>query len=168
MTNPNSLPAKTIPTPMDRDQLLDLMVPVTERCGQQKALENAALVAFELEKIGPRMIFGWHIMDQTDDGKAIKQGWADDWVAILGDFPVSEVKRAIGDCIAASPKQAPSEHAVKAAINVHRAKAVARTPKRIPQQSPTSTVTEADKAHRAKVAAEMMKRFNTDASKVGD
>ena len=147
---------------MDRDQLLELMVPVADRSGPQKALENAALVAFELEKIGPRMIFGWHMMDQTDDGRAIKQGWADDWVAVLGDFPVSEVKRAIGDCIAANPKQAPSEHAIKVVINSYRAKAVARTPKPIPQQEPTADITEEDRAHRAKVSAEMMARFASD------
>lgn len=122
-------------------------------------MENVALVAFELEKIGPRMIFGWAMMDQTDDGRAIKQGWADDWVAVLGEFPVAEVRRAIGDCIEAKATQAPSEHAVKAAINVRRKKAVARTPKPIPQQPPTSDVTPEDKAHRAKVAAEVMGKY---------
>ena len=149
----NNLPEKTLPTPMDRDQLLDLMVPVVERCGPQKAMENVALVAFELEKIGPRMIFGWAMMDQTDDGKAIKQGWADDWVAVLGEFPVAEVRRAIGDCIEAKATQAPSEHAVKAAINVRRKKAVARTPKPIPQQAPTSEEARDYKAESARVMA---------------
>ncbi|QDP65819.1 MAG: hypothetical protein Unbinned7865contig1001_18 [Prokaryotic dsDNA virus sp.] len=133
------------------------MKPVADRLGQQKALENAALVAFELEKIGPRMIFGWAMMDQTDDGKAIKQGWADDWVDVLGEFPIAEVKRAIGDCIAANPKQAPNEHAVKAAINAHRAKAIQKAPKPTPQPELVSTDTsEEARAERAERAARIM------------
>lgn len=124
-----------------KEDLAQLMAPVSERCDPQKVLENAALVAFELEKIGARMIFGWAMMDQTEDGKALKQGMSQDWVDVLGDFPVAEVKRAIGDCLTSNPKQAPHEHAVKAAINARRGKAMASAP-RISKPTPEPQKTE--------------------------
>lgn len=144
-----------------KEELSRLMAPVSARCEPQKVLENAALVAFELEKIGARMIFGWAMMEQTEDGKALKQGMSQDWVDTLGDFPIAEVKRAIGDCLTDAPKQAPHEHAVKAAINARRGKAMATAP-RISKQSepePSAPISDEEREKRKAFAESVLSGY---------
>lgn len=149
-----NLPAKPA---MGRDQLLGLMKPLNERCDQQQEAQNAALVAFELDAVSEKVSrFGWRDMDPR-----MKDRLTDDWVDVLRVFPIAEVKRGIGDCLDARPRDCPTEQAVKAAIMKRRGKAVDRTPKLIPQQAPASEVSEADKAHRAQVAAEVMGKYRS-------
>ena len=142
---------------MGRDQLLSLMKPVNEQCSQQQEAQNAALVSFELNIVSLKVgRFGWEQMDP-----AFKSRLSDDWTDVLRPFPIAEVRRGIGDCLDAFPRACPTEQAVRAAIMKRRSDAVARTPKRIPQQAPPSEVSEADKARRAKVAAEVMSKYRS-------
>ena len=143
---------------MDRVALLSLMKPVSERCDQQQEAQNAALVAFELNIVSLKVgRFGWEQMDP-----AFKDRLSDDWVDVLRPFPIAEVKRGIGDCLDARPRDCPTEQAVKAAIMKRRGLAVNKTPKPIPQQEAPSAVNDDDKAHRAAVSAEMMARFKSE------
>ena len=137
---------------MDRVALLSLMKPVSERCDQQQEAQNAALISFELNIVSLKVgRFGWEQMDP-----AFKDRLSDDWVDVLRVFPIAEVKRGIGDCLEAFPRVCPTEQAVKAAIMKRRAKAVAKTPKAIPQQAPTADITDEDRAERKEAAARIM------------
>ena len=137
---------------MDRVALLSLMKPVNERCDPQQEAQNAALVAFELNIVSLKVgRFGWEQMDP-----AFKDRLSDDWVDVLRVFPIAEVKRGIGDCLEAFPRVCPTEQAVKAAIMKRRAKAVAKTPKAIPQPEPTADITDAERAERKDAAARIM------------
>ena len=134
---------------MGIEQLLDLMKPVSERCDPPQEAQNAALVAFELDAVSEKVSrFGWRDMDPR-----MKDRLTDDWVDVLRAFPIAEVKRGIGDCLDARPRDCPTEQAVKAAIMKRRGKAVDRTPKRIPQQAPTSEEARDYKAESARVMA---------------
>ena len=140
---------------MGIEQLLDLMKPVSERCDPPQEAQNAALVAFELDAVSEKVSrFGWRDMDPR-----MKDRLTDDWVDVLRAFPIAEVKRGIGDCLDARPRDCPTEQAVKAAIMKRRGKAVDRTPKPSPQQAPASKVSADDKADRkaesAKIRADL-------------
>lgn len=145
---------------MGRDQMLSLMKPVKEQFSPQEEAQNAALVSFELNIVSLKVSrFGWEQMD-----KGFKQRLSDDWTDVLRHFPIAEVRRGIGDCLTANERTCPTEQAVRAAIMARRAKAIARTPKPIPQQEPPSEVSAKDKERRAAVSAEMMARFKSDRS----
>lgn len=86
-----------------KEDLAALMKPVSARCDQQKELENAALVAFELDQLSVKLgRWGWVSKPGTPEREKIitermKQRFSDDWTEALREYPVFEVRRAIGD-----------------------------------------------------------------------
>ena len=106
------------------------MKPVSERLGLEQAAQNRTLLAFELDVVSQKVQrFGW-----GDMAKAMKDRLTEDWVSVLGEFPLAEVKRAIGDCLEADPKKCPTEQAVKVAIQKRRAAAMQRVSKPEPPE----------------------------------
>ena len=86
-------------------------------------------MAFELDVVSQKVQrFGW-----GDMAKAMKDRLTEDWVSVLGEFPLAEVKRAIGDCLEVDPK-CPTEQAVKVAIQKRRAAAMQRASKPEPPE----------------------------------
>ena len=87
-------------------------------------------MAFELDVVSQKVQrFGW-----GDMAKAMKDRLTEDWVSVLGEFPLAEVKRAIGDCLESDPKKCPTEQAVKVAIQKRRAAAMQRVSKTEPPE----------------------------------
>lgn len=122
---------------------------MSERCDPQQEAQNAALVAFELDAVSEKVSrFGWRDMDPR-----MKDRLTDDWVDVLRAFPIAEVRRGIGDCLDARPRDCPTEQAVKAAIMKRRGKAVDKTPKPIPQKPPSEEETRDYKAESDRVMA---------------
>ena len=114
---------------------------------------------------------------EKDTPQGVRNMEAEDWAVELGNHPQWAVERAVrwwkseanpdrrkrpleGDISARCKRET---DAVRAATRVLGSPVAP-----IPQQSPTSEVSDEDKAHRAAVSAEMMGVFNADTSNVGD
>lgn len=138
-----------------REQLLDLMKPVKERFGSQQEEQNAALVAFELNIVSLKVgRFGWEQMDA-----GFKDRLTADWVSVLEDFPINEVRRGIGDCLEEFPRTCPTEHAVKAAIMARRSKAIRSAPKPPQPEPPRQELTDEERAQRKAFAEKVLNGF---------
>ena len=163
-----NLPAQRA-KPQTKEELTALMRPVSELSEPQEEAQNAALISTELDFLAYKLNrWGWEDKDRA----AYRERATQDWVQKLRGYPVGEVKRAIGDYLdwradrVAKGKKInpdfPTESDIANRVQTRRKQAFHRLPKPIPQQSPTSEVSAEDKAHRAKVAAEMMARFKSD------
>ncbi len=112
---------------------------MSERFDPHHEAQNAALVAFELEVVSAKVDrFGW-----KDLSSEMKQRLSDDWTSVLRSYPISEVKRGIGDCLDDNPRRCPNEHDVKSKIMKRRQSAMQRLPRQeqvsVPHSSPDGT-----------------------------
>lgn len=149
MTNRKNLPARQ---GKSRAEILDLMKPVSARCDPQQEAQNAALVAFELDAVSEKVSrFGWRDMDPR-----MKDRLTDDWVDVLREYPIAEVRRGISDCLDLQSR-CPTENEVKAAVMRRRRMALERTPA-IPEPSePLVQITDEERAERKRFSDNVVK-----------
>jgi len=127
------------------------------------------LISTELDFLAYKLNrWGWEDKDRA----AFRERATQDWVQRLRGYKVGEVKRAIGDYLdwradmVAKGKKVnpdfPTESDIATRVQKRRKEAFQRLPKPIPQPEPASEITPEDKAHRAKVAAEVMAKYHSD------
>ena len=85
-----------------------------------------------------------------------------DWADTLEDWEQRQVLWALRKWRNDFPNKKPNPGHILIVLKDKRGRAVAERAKPIPQQSPTSTVNAEDKAHRAKVAAEVMGKYRSE------
>jgi hypothetical protein len=84
------------------------------------------MVALELEVMAKKMDrFGW----ERDRGSAAHDRLVSDWMDVLCDYPLDEVKAACREWVASNPRKMPNEGDILGLIGKARAFKVARLPK---------------------------------------
>ena len=100
-----------------RAEMLHMMRPAREHLGSDMLKKHLSLISFELEVVSTKIDrFGWGQMS-----KDMKDRLTADWVDILGDFRLAEVREACSALMGSKPKDATNECMVKVQILASRA-----------------------------------------------
>lgn len=111
------------------------------------------MVAVELEVLAKKFDrFGW----DRDRGSAAQDGMIRDWIEVLQDFPLDEVRDACRKAVIANPDRMPNEGHIRAEIMKARKMRVRSLPPQPAADLPRPPITEEERAHRAKVSAKLM------------
>lgn len=117
------------------------------------------MVAVELEVLAKKFDrFGW----DRDRGSAAQDGMIRDWIEVLQDFPLDEVRDACRKAVIANPDRMPNEGHIRAEIMKARKMKVRALPPQPDADPPRPPITDEDRERRAKVAAEILGRFAQD------
>lgn len=157
MTTAPLLPASAQQLPTDPKTGLTL--PLRTSLASSDLAKHKAMVAVELEVLAKKFDrFGW----DRDRGSAAQDGMIRDWIEILQDFPLDEVRDACRKAVIANPDRMPNEGHILAEIMKARKMKVMALPPQPDADPPRPPITEEDRARRAKVAAEILGRFAQD------
>ena len=114
--------------------------------------KHSAMVALELEVMAKKMDrFGW----DRDRGSAAHDRLVMDWIAVLRDYPLSEIQAACRSWVKEHPRRMPNEGDIVGVITSRRkVQAEAFKAASPPKPEPKREVTEEQRRRAAQIVAE--------------
>jgi hypothetical protein len=111
---------------LPRDPKTGLILLLSKSLGSQDLAQHKAMVAVELEVMAKKMDrFGW----DRDRGTMAHDRMVEDWMDVLCDYPLPEVKQACREWVEKNPRKMPNEGDIRALIIAARGAFLRKNPR---------------------------------------